>query len=699
MGFYQQKENILDIANDAMFSHAAKDEKHIYSTMSLEERKAWKDTYLSKHKQKYHETVDYIEKLLRPSLGGFSVFSKEGFEKMLQDPNLENKYIDQISTQLFGANLSWKNTYANTLYNSLEDYKLNRAGTTFSDMGAYLSMEGIGAMATYQNRDNFAGMAAFTIGGWFAKSKILNLYLPIEDNSAPELKYKFTLEFAIHPKTKERIPLPAGYRDESLYGTFDLPEVLPLFVDETSTPHLFDSSKTKIEVIDVANSTKDNIKYKEENLPEGFIKREQSCNLLEDSATDDNSISRINALEPTVAISDILYIDHYNADNAVYRVTKVDIENQAAEGVQNTFRFSKVVVFENIKVKKNGAEETVAIHKEKVLGEVDIDSGDFVATSVSLTPGVAPIIQGFKVYALVSDNANQRPGLEHQVERHVYTMKIEYTSFGHIPLTPYTLDNWNLGNETLGYVATMTDMLTKAYSVTRDLKLERHLKRDLEKPISNFPLYNKLGGFYKVIEHNFALTGPVQDMDPYVQSRFALQERVINALATAETYMYIPQDISRQWIFFGPETKIRAFAKLDLYNRSPEANRTPQPINAGGERFGFNLDEAASIIDSLGRNVTFIGMTDIRWLNSDVIGGLKSTNIDYPTFLYYAYLFRIFTGIDPEYRNLSAVLVMGRDASFTMTKAHGKIIITNMSDDLYEKTIAEARIRTIVEKK
>lgn len=700
MGFYSKKENILDIANGSMFAHAAKGEDHIYSDMSLEERQQWKDRYVEKNKQPYHETVRFVENLCKASIGGLSVFSKEGFEAMLKDPNLENQYINGIATRLFKSDLSWKKTYANTLYNSLENYKLDQSGIrNFGNMSNIFATEGVGAMATYQNRDNFAGMAAFGIAGWFGRSKILDLYLPIEENTAPELKYKFILEFAIHPKTKERIPLPAGYRDESLYGMFDLPKVLPLYVDEASTPHIF-ADNTQVELIDYSKSKGANIVYKNSELGHGYIKSGNQSNLLEDSASDDNDISSKDALEPTVAIEDLLYIHSYdtNRNNApIYRVLKRDIGGEAAEGVQNVFRFRGIITFENIKVLDGGDLKDVAIHKEKVFGEIDLDSSDFVATSSSMEADIAPIIKGFKVHALISDTANQRAGLEHQVERHSYTLRIEYTSFGHIPLTPYVLDNWNLGNDTLGYVASMTDAMTRAYAITRDLKLEQHLKRDFEKPLAGFVLHQKLGGFYKEIEHNFALTGPVLDANPYVQTRYALRERVIAGLAAAETYMYIPQDVSRQWVFFGPDAKVRAFANVENYNRAPDA-QDQAPVNAGGQRFGFNLDEAGSIVDSLGRNVKIIGITDIRWMDRNIIGGLKSTNIEYPTFLYYAYLFRIFTGIDPEYRNLSAVLFMGRDAAYSMVQAHAQIIVTNMGDDLYEKVVSEARTRTVIEK-
>lgn len=695
--FYNQKTNILEIGNDSMFQHPADGEEHVYDQMSREEVLAWKERYVEKHKEPYHEVVSYLKKLGETAIHK-NIFTKEGFYEMYEKPDLLNQYINDSADMLFKADESWKRVYKNTLINSIESANKDQKGLKFSDMQDLFSVEGVGAMATYQNRDNFSGLMAFGIGGWFGRSKILNLYLPIEENSRPEFSIKYTLEFALHPKTRERIPLPAGYRDESLLGTFDLLDVLVLYVDESSTPHIMNDSTT-IEVIDVEKSTSDSIKYKEVELGHGFIKAGKPSNLLIDSSSDDNDIDADDSLEPTASIAEILYVYSYKdpggAKTPIYRKLRFQLRPQSAEGLQNVFRYRGVIKFPEIYVVEAGELKKITNHQEKILGEIHIDKGDFIATSISYTPGVDSVIKAFKPEAKISDVANKRAGLEHEIEKYYFTFKIEYSNFGHIPLTPYMLDNWNLGNDTLGYVATMTDAMTRAYAITRDLKLERHLRNDFEAERSSFPLTDKLGGFYKEIEHNFALTGPVLDANPYVQTRYALQERVIAALATAETELYFEQDVSRQWIFFGPDRKVRAFANVQMFNRNPDDNET-RSVNAAGSRFGFNLDESASIIDSLGRNVKIIGITDIRWLDKNIIGGLKSNDINYPTFLYYAHLFRIFTGIDPRYRNLSAVLFMGRDAVYSMVQAHSQIIITNMGDDLYEQVVNEARTRMVI---
>lgn len=694
----------INLAGDPFFQPAKQGEKHIYSTMSTEEKARWKERYRVENEQPYFSTVTKIENMCRKQIG-MSPFSAEGLDKVLENETLTKNYIDTIATELFRSNESWKQAFKNVLKNSFESVRTDPSG--YQDFEYYYrnyaqGREGVGAMATYQNRDNFSGMLAFGIAGWFGRSKILELFHPVENNTMPEFAFEFILEYALHPVTKARMPLPQAWRTDELYEIFDLPNVNPHYIDEASTPHLMNPD-TQIKVIDKEKSKINNIVYKDGTLGDGWIKSNYESNLILDSATDENNFSATDSLEPTVEITDILYIAGYEdptgAKTPIYKTHSIGILCQEGNGQQNVFHFSATVDFGQIQIIENNALVTIPNHKERIVGQVNIDTGDFIAISArhkDSDPKVQPRVVAFKVYAKVSDVANQRPGLEHQTERFRYSLRLEYTNFGHIPITPYVLDNWNLGNDSLAYVATMTDFMTKSYSITRDLKAEHHLMKDFEKPTERFPLYLKLGGFFKDFQHDFSHTGPILGEDPYQQSRFALRERVIRGLSEAETDLYIPQDISRNWILFGPDRIVQAFANVSNYNQKPDVDQATS-VNSSGQRFGFNIDEAGSIIDSLGRNVKIIGCTDKRWLDRDIIGGLKTTDMRYPTFLYYAYMFRIFTGIDPEYRNLSAVLFFGRDNIFSMLKAHTRIKILNYGDDLYEKSMRSARERIVVE--
>lgn len=689
-----ERHDILTLAEEPFFKRSAKGEKHPYGSMSREDVKKWQDSYLNKHQQPYHKTVKRLESMFRNTLGGASVFSKEGWDKIIHNDSLLNQYVETVANDFYGSSESWKTAYKNTVMNSVEGMRTDPMGVenfpTYANQ--MKSAEGVASMATYQNRDNFSNMTAFGIAGWFGRSKILELYHPIENNTMPEFSYKFILEYAIHPVTKKELPLPLAWRDDSLYGVFDLPQVKPLFVSEALTPQLMDKA-TKVTVIDSIDD-KGTVKTKEVELGDGWVKTGATSNLLVDSADGSNDFSSDNALEPTVAIDEILYIaDYKDANTPIYKKKKVNIISHEAAGQQNIFRFWAVLKFKGIKywdATEGKAKEYEGEYQEKVYGDVDLDKGDFAATSKSEDVKMNKIIVAFKPYALISDNGNTRPGVEHQTRRFVNTLRLEYTNFGHIPLTPYTLDNYNLGNDSLGYVATMTDYMTKTYTISRDAKAEHHLMNDMERPKDMFPLYVKLGGFEKQFKHNFALTGPIITEDPYKQSRFALRERIFRGLSYSETELYIPQTVARGWVLFGPDIIVQAFADISNSNQKPDA-AIEKPVNSGGTRFGFNIDEAASIIDEVGRAVKIIGCTDQRWQGRNIMGGMKSMDMNYPTFLYYAYMFRIFTGIDPQYRNLSAVLFYGRDGFFTMLKAHVEVIISNYDESLYETAMTSAK--------
>lgn len=692
-----EQNTILTLTDEPFFKRQTAGEKHPYSSMSREDVIKWQTSYCEKHKQPYHKTVQRLESMFRNQLGGASVFSAEGWNKLMRNDSLLNQYVDTMANDLFKSNESWKNTFKNAVYNSVEGERTDPMGNNY--FPTYMksivnSQEGIGAMATYQNRDNFANMTAFGIAGWFGRSKILELYHPIENNTMPEFSYKFVLDYIIHPITKKEMPLPLAWRDDSTFGLFDLPRVKPLFIDETQTPQLMDN-KTVVKVIDKEKSTPSKLVYKDEELGDGWVKAGFVSNLIIDSCDGNNNLQNSDALEPTVAIEEILYIADWETPEStpkpVYKKKKVNVICHESAGQQNIFKFWAELKFKDVYYVEGGQKKQYdGEYVEKIFGDIYIDGGEFAATSMSNDSKMKPIVVAYKPYALVSDNGNNRPGVEHQTKRFVNTLRLEYTNFGHIPLTPYVLDNYNLGNDSLGYVATMTDYMTKTYTITRDTKAEHHLMNDLEKPVDQFPLYVKLGGFYKQFKHNFALTQVVMADDPYRQSRFALRERITRGLSYSETELFIPSTTSRGWVLFGPDIIVQAFADIDNSNQKPD-NSIEQPTNSGGVRFGFNIDEAASFIDSIGRGVKVIGCTDHRWQNRNIMGGMKSFDMNYPTFLYYAYMFRIFTGIDPQYRNLSAVLFYGRDGFFSMLKAHCEVLISNYDDSLYESAMESSK--------
>ena len=685
---------VLSLTDDPFFKRETPGEVHPYSSMSREDVKREETRYIEEHKQGYHNTVKRLETVFKNSLGGASPFSVEGWNKIIRNDTMRETYIDVMANDLFKSNETWKTAFKNTVNNSIKGIRTDPMGLNNFPNHAK-SLEGLGAMATYQNVDNFSNMTAFGIAGWFGRSKILELYHPIENNTMPLFSYKFILDYIVHPVTRKLIPLPLAWRDDSTYGLFDLPRVKPLYINESETPQLMDNA-TKIKVIDKDASTSSKVVYKEVDLGDGWVKAGHKSNLIIDSCDGSNNLQNSDGLEPTVAIEEILYIADYDMtepDNPkpVYKKKRLDLPCHESAGQQDIYKFWAELTFKEVYYVEGGTKKQLeGDYVEKIFGDIYVDTGDFAATSMSSDHKIKPIVVAYKPYALVSDNGNNRPGVEHQTKRFVNTLRLEYTNFGHIPLTPYVLDNYNLGNDSLGYVATMTDYMTKTYTITRDTKAEHNLLNDFEKSIDQFPLYPKLNGFKKQFKHNFALTQTINDPDLYKQSRFALRERILRGLSQAETELFIPQTVSRGWVMFGPDITVQAFADIDNGNQSPD-NSIEQPVNSGKTRFGFNIDEAASFIDKLGRNVKLIGCIEQRWQNRNIVGGMKSFDMNYPTFLYYAYMFRIFTGIDPQYRGLSAVLFYGRDGFFSMLQAHCEVILSNYDDSLYENAIESAK--------
>lgn len=693
----------LSIGEDIFFGATPEGETSAYGELSRESRSDLLNSYVSNHKQPWHRVAMEAETLFKKDLGNKSIYTKEGIMEMFKSgSDILPRFVQTVKNGLFKGDETWGRAYANTLTTSLKTLSSEDSiMSNFSDVKNYLnySMEGIGAMATYQNRDNFNGILAFGIGGWFARSPILNAYFPIEENGSPVINYKYTLEYAIAPKTDEMIPLPQGYRDGSLDGMFDQEEILCLYVDETTTPEVMDN-ETSVEVLDrdKSNPRKGILEYKSESLGDGFIKINKQANLLILSSSDSNNITTDDALEPTVAIAKILYISGYKeSGEPIYKIASKEIKCQPAAGEQRKMIFRNAITFNNITVMQAGQKVEVSSYTENIFGEINIDTGVYTVGSIPTDNNISSVIVATKPYARITDGPNRRYGLEIEVNRYVMQLNIEYTSTAHIPLTPFILDNWAMNNETLPYVAVMTDKLTEAYQQIRDLKLEKHLRNDMEKLPADYDLYDKLGGFYTEIEHDAALTGPITSSDPYEQNRFALKKRILDALSKSEQELMIPDTVAKQWIFFGPSDKISVLPNIQILNNDPEKADDPRPNSIG--KFGFGYGTSGSFIDGLGRNVIVHAISDKRWNDKNIMGVCKSTDISYPTTIYMPYLFRIFTGIDARYTNRQAILFMGRDNEFTMTQAHAQIMLSSVNDNLYENTIASARERVIVTNK
>lgn len=636
------------------------------------------------------EAMSYMMETIRGMGYSKNPFSYENFNDICKNPDSTLAYIAGISNNLFGVegDNHMKTCFENVVYNSMENIQKDPTGTEsfFNRAKIYggqqqYGLEGLGVAATYQNEDHFSGLLGFAIANYFARAKSLELFYAVKNNDKPELAYRYILEYAIDPRTMEKLPLPDAERDGRLEGAFDLTDAVPTFQNANATPEVFEASK-----IPLNGGRGEN----------GWVKTGVTGNLL--SSTPGIEKDK-NALEPNSRIQALLYISDYTGGDKtqpVYSILPIQIETQVGEGLSQSRRFGTVVSIPNAAIIDAGGniQKNVAV-EEYIGGYLNIDEGDYLVTSTSTLPNVASCIVGCKFYAKISDTANLRGGLQSTLERYAFILRTEYSRFGTIPINPYIKDNWGLGNSSVGWAATMTDAMSKRYAITRDLKAERHLADDRSMPGNQYKLYKKMGAFVADTIHDMTEAPAGGSQELLTQNQLILKNKLIYKLIDCETYMNFTEDMEKLWVLMGHENKIFAFTELKLVQEAQGNDEIEKTVAA--TKYGFNVESSAGFRDNYGRRVRVIGAKDKRWTKKEIFGVLRSNTLAAPTTIYFPFMFRIFTGIDPRFTNLPSIQFYGRDAFYTLAKGQLNLTVIKLDGDTQSNLIASTKERVVQE--
>ena len=646
------------------------------------------DTEAARKNIKATEAMSYLMEVIRGMGYTKNPFSYETFNDICKNQESLVTYISSISNSLFGAegDSHMKTCYENVVYNSMENVQKDPTGSeSFFNRAKVFGaspygMEGLGVAATYQNEDHFSGLLGFAIANYFARAKSLELFYAVKNNDKPELAYRYILEYAIDPRTMEKLPLPDAERDGRLEGAFDLTDAVPTFQNANATPEVWEASKIPV------NSGKG------EN---GWVKTGMTGNLL--SATPGIDKDK-NALEPNSRICAIMYIKGYKGDvktgDPIYEILPIQIDTQVGEGLSQSRRFGTVVSIPNAAIidAAGDVKNNVAV-EEYIGGYLNIDEGDYLVTSTSTLPNVASCIVGVKFYAKISDTANLRGGLQSTLERYAFILRTEYSRFGTIPINPYIKDNWGLGNSSVGWAATMTDAMSKRYAITRDLKAEKHLADDRSMPGNSYKLYKKMGAFTADTIHDMTEAPAGGSQELLTQNQLILKNKIIYKLIDCETYMNFTEDMEKLWVLMGHENKIFAFTELKLIQEAQGNDEIEKTVAA--TKYGFNVESSAGFRDNYGRRVRVIGAKDKRWTKKEIFGVLRSNTLAAPTTIYFPFMFRIFTGIDPRFTNLPSIQFYGRDAFYTLSKGQLNLTVIRLDGDTQSNLIASTKERVV----
>lgn len=663
------------------------DEERFENRYSKEAVSRFIDAEASKKNKIAVESMQYVRDLIKGM--GFikNPWSGETLRNIANDDQSKLTYINGISSSLFAAegDSHMRSVFENVLYNSLESIRRDPSGyeSVFARDKSFrhgMSFEGMGVAGTYQNEDHFVGLTGFAIPQYFARAKSLELFYTIKNNDKPELVYRYVLEYAIDGRTMEKLPLPDAERDGRLEGAFDLDDACPTFTNANATPQIFEASK-----IPLNGGRGEN----------GWVKIGMIGNLLSSTPGIDKDK---NSLEPNTRIQAILYIKDYTGDDLkkpVYGIYPINIQTQMSEDLTTRRKFGTFVKIPGCAIVDGSGKIQRNVESEEYIGGfLDVDEGDYLVTSTNQAPGCSSAIAGVKFYAKISDNANLRGGLQHTLERYFFKLRTEYSRFGTIPINPYIKDNWGLGNDSIGYAATMTDAMSKRYAITRDLKAERHLANDRVTPGNTYPLYRKMGAFTASVVHDMTEAAAGGSHDLLNTNQNILKSKLIYKLIDCETDMNFTEDMEKLWTIMAHEKKIFAFEELKFITDAMGNDEIDKTVS--NTKYGFNVESSAGFRDNYGRRVRVIGAKDKRWIKKETVGVLRSNTLSAPTTIYFPFMFRIFTGIDPRFTNLPAIHFHGRDALYTLSKGQLDLSIIRLDADTQSELIKSTKERIVI---
>ena len=673
---------------------------------------AFNNAYAKRNPAPWHAAINKLKNSMSDYVPtSVGVFSNEGFHAIMRNPKARDLYMKTVANECFRGNEHMKEVFTATFKNSVRAIQ-HHNGFQPGDRGT----EGYDATAIHSNRSNFNGCLAFTLVGYFARCKVMEIFHPVENGQYPEYDVEYYLSYARHPQTGRLLPLPKSQRNGDMLGAFDLPTICSKWSPDN--PHVIDGSESG------AGNDFNGKKYFIGT--KGLVKFGYKGNCIMESGF---SLQH-DPLNDNVSITEIWYKAGYEMKSEapdaepdetkpIYKLKRVRMRAGNTQGEQRLRVFSGNVILEAdvIETVDNKKKLVRKLFEEFITGRVNLDTGDYAISAMSngeynaemytdhrnvdyTTPETLSF--AYKLDAKLLDAANLRGGLRFTRMRIHETLRTEYTCMGTIAVSPYINDEWNIGgNQQTGYVAVMTDEMSKQYAITRDLNGEKFLMEQFSCTSDMYICTQKFGSFVRYLQHDVADVGALGGGDPFELSKKALRLKITNIFSRAETHMNMPghedpqRAIPRNWVGIGPERVIEAFP--DIQFETLDMTNSDQMQSSATQKYGFNIEGGASFRDSLNRYTRLIGCKDERWLTRDLMFFLKSTDVQFPTLLYYAFMYRIFSGIDPFYTNLPSILFYGRDNMYALTQCMVKMAILNQDENTYTKMNNQARTRRVVE--
>lgn len=591
--------------------------------------------------QPFHDKLNSIKTVMQQRYH-FNPMQEAGFNAVMSSESMVEQ-VGQSIAELIPDELG-RETYLSIYENTMREIT--------NPFAAY-SSEGADAMAPNSNYNQFARLNPWTILGYIARSKALEMFHTI-NHDQPTITYEYNISYVVKGTDQTRYVIPNAARDGTLQDLFTLPKLtvdLDL-VGESGFEHLA------------------SLPTGESGAAEGWISVPSKGNILTDAGGMYDPAKY--AIERNVSISKVYWKVRNTANTGdITGVVDVYADRYLMTGeVSNRmFHYPITVTYDDAGVAKQ--------FSATIMGVLNLDTGEYElgATSTAITH----IQFDAKVTNLANELGTVRAGNTKIVE----TFDVNNRVYGTVPISPEMSDDFNAGGEGVSFVAFMVDKVTEAFANVRDLDMESSLDNSFTRGPENHKLYPKLGGSKQSISFPLAARG-AGGGDPFSWQTIGLKNTINHVLTAAETDTYFEDNIPRQWYILGHEIDTQRIPDVQYTNYAGDTEAGEAGSPGGAFKYGFALDSSTGYVDNFGRRVKVIGSKYRRHYQKPMRAVLKSATIEQPTTIYFPYSFRVFSGISPEYRNRPALSVSARDYIGSLTCVQARITLTGNTAELYK---------------
>lgn len=623
----------------------------------------------------WHKAAETMQTLFRSKRIG-DPMTDSGWQMLTSTEGWQDSFKNELFKNIPGLKANEEHFLA---VESMIDNTLREVANPFSPYAS--AREGLDAMAPNANYNQFARLNPFTILGYIARCKVIDMFHTVNSDK-PTITYEYNYEYILKGDDPTTYQVPQSIRDGSLMGILDLPRAVPHVSGDAPWIHAaFTNAGTT-----GANALAALIPADQDGVANSdpWIAIGSSGNILEEAGFPAFN----HSLERNISIATIRWmapVTGVSGGVAQYLSAYLDRDFASGDTSQRIFKESFKTSFVD-----TGAANAVVPVTLTLLGVVNLDTGDYSMAQA----GTTPYITHFQFLAHVTNLANEMGTVRGGAKKFIETFDVNNKITGTVPISQLMADDFNLAGEGVTYTAYMVDKMTEAYAGFRDLEMERELDRSYMKPKESFRLFAKLGGYDGPIPAGAPSTfqnNPIPFIytargagggDVFQWARDGLRDMIRHVLVEGDVRTQFESSIPRSWQMYGAEKDIQRIPDITYTNYAGEGD---DGSAAGNYRYGFAVDTAAGFSDNFGRRVKVIGSKDSRRWGKPIVCQLKSTTLEQPTTVYFPYSFRVFSGISPEYGKLPALCIFQRDYIGTLTKAQVRFTIDGNDVNAYAR--------------